>query len=108
MGAAWEKGHSQRAHWVTEFKTFPDHAIFRGVTPFKIDDGWLYKLRFVPQMKGVTPLLSTTSPKAKAPKDASEAIVAWAFERAKGGRSFTFTGCICTAASPRKVIAASW
>ena len=23
---------------------FPDHPIFRGVTPFKIDDGWLYKL----------------------------------------------------------------
>src|SRR5439155_17073153 len=29
-GAAWEKGYSQRAHWVAEFNTFPDHVIFRG------------------------------------------------------------------------------
>jgi hypothetical protein len=29
-GAAWEQGFSQRAHWVAEFKTFPDHVIFRG------------------------------------------------------------------------------
>ena len=63
FGAAWEKGFSQRAHWVADFTTFPDHPIFRGVTPFKIDDGWLFKLRFVPELKGVTPLLRTVSPK---------------------------------------------
>jgi type 1 glutamine amidotransferase len=91
-GAAWEKGFSQRAHWVTEFKSFPEHSIGRGVKPFKIDDGWLYKLRIVPNLQGVTPLLSTVSPKAKSPQDASEAIVAWAYERAGKGRSFTFTG----------------
>ena len=44
-GAAWEKGHSARAHWITEFTTFPDHPICRGVKSFKIDDGWLNKLR---------------------------------------------------------------
>jgi hypothetical protein len=88
-GAAWEKGYSQRAHWVAEFKTFPSHPVCRGVTPFKIDDGWLYKLRFVPGMKGVTPLLRT----AKSGKAAGdEAIVSWAYERPGGGRSFTFTG----------------
>jgi trehalose utilization protein len=91
-GAAWEKGYSQRAHWVAEFTTFPDHAVTRGVTPFKIDDGWLYKLRFVPGMKGVTPLARTVSPKAAAKKAGDEAVVGWAFERGKG-RSFTFTGC---------------
>jgi hypothetical protein len=90
-GAAWEKGFSQRAHWVSEFKTFPDHSICRGVTSFKIDDGWLYKLRFVPGMRGVTPLLRTVSPKAPA-TPADEAIVAWAYDRPGGGRSFTFTG----------------
>jgi hypothetical protein len=91
-GAAWEKGFSQRAHWVAEFKTFPDHPVRRGVTPFKIDDGWLSKLRFVAGMKGVTPLLQTTSPKATAPEAGSVPVVSWAYERAGGGRTFVFTG----------------
>jgi len=92
-GAAWEKGYSQRAHWVAEFKSFPDHPISRGVQPFKIDDGWLTKLRFAPDKKGVTPLLRTVSPKQTGTTEASdEAIVAWAYERAGGGRSFGFTG----------------
>lgn len=30
-GAAWEKGYSQRAHWVTTFDQFGPHPIFRGV-----------------------------------------------------------------------------
>lgn len=94
-GGAFEKGFSQRAHWVHEFTAFPDHPICRGVTPFKIDDGWLTKLRFAPEKKGVTPLLRTISPKSKAKESDDEAIVAWAFERAGDGkgRSFTFTGC---------------
>lgn len=93
-GACWEKGYSQRAHWVAEFKTFPDHPVCRGVKPFKIDDGWLYKLRFVSDMKGVTPLLRTVDPKAPAGNEsANESIVGWAFERPGGGRAFSFTGC---------------
>jgi trehalose utilization protein len=93
-GAAWEKGYSQRAHWVYEFKAFPDHPIARGVKPFTIDDGWLYKLRFVPDKKGVTPLLRTVSPKTPGAKlDADDAIVSWAYDRPAGGRAFTFTGC---------------
>ena len=64
------------------------------MTPFRIDDGWLYKLRFVEGIKGITPLLSTVSPKAKsAPESDAEPIVSWIYERPGGGRSFTFTGC---------------
>ena len=82
FGAAWEKGFSQRAHWVADFKTFPDHPIFRGVTPFQIDDGWLFKLRFVPELKGVTPLLRTVSPKTPvALQSGSEDVISWAYER---------------------------
>ena len=92
MGAAWEKGHSQRAHWVTRFGTFADHPASRGVTPFQIDDGWLFKLRFVPEMKGVTPLLRTVSPKAASQELTDESIVTWLYERPNGGRSFNFTG----------------
>lgn len=91
LGGAWEKGYSIRSHWVTEFKTFPEHPITRGVKPFKIDDGFLSKVRFVPDMKGVTPLLSTVSPKAK-PGKGSDDVVAWAFERPSGARAFVFTG----------------
>jgi hypothetical protein len=94
-GGTWEKGLSQRAHWITEFKNFPEHEISRGVTPFKIDDGWLFKLRFAPELKGITPLLKTVSPKATgaAAELNNDAVVAWAFERANKSRSFTFTGC---------------
>ncbi len=93
MGAAWEKNYSIRAHWVSSFSTFPDHPIFNGVQPFTVDDGWLFKLRFVPGMKGVTPLLRTVAPKNPvARKDGTEDIVSWAYDRPGGGRSFTFTG----------------
>jgi type 1 glutamine amidotransferase len=91
-GAHWEKGYSQRAHWVAAFDTFPDHPICRGVTKFEVNDGWLWKLRFVPEMKGVTPLLRTTSPKAIGKTPEPEPVVSWAYERHRGGRSFTFTG----------------
>jgi trehalose utilization protein len=92
MGAVWEKGYSQRAHWVHEYKDFPKHPITRGVAPFKIDDGYLFKLRFAAGMKGVTPLLRTVNPKAKNAKLDETAVVSWAFERPGGGRSFAFTG----------------
>lgn len=89
-GGAWEPGYSQRAHWVAEFKEFPDHPIFRGVTPFKIDDGWLSKIRFNSDRKGLTPLLRTA--KGQTNPSGDDAIVAWAYERPGGGRSFTWTG----------------
>jgi hypothetical protein len=96
-GAAWEKGPGARAHWVAAFRSFPDHPVFRGVTPFKIDDGWLYQSRFAPGMKGVTPLLRTAPPKSPPGKETSDAaVVAWAYDRpadaGKPGRAVVFTG----------------
>jgi hypothetical protein len=92
-GAAWEKGYSARAHWVAEFKDFPDHPIFRGVKPFKIDDGWLTGLRFSEDRKRITPLLRTVNPKAKGrPRSDLDPVVAWTFNREDGGRSVAFTG----------------
>lgn len=91
-GGAWEKGTGQRAHWVAEFAKFPDHPTFRGVKPFKLDDGWLYRIRFSPGMRGVAPLLRTWNPKATAKPSEGQDVVAWAYERPEGGRSFTFTG----------------
>ena len=91
-GGVWQKGTGQRAHWVSEFKDFPDHPIFRGVAPFSIDDGWLWKNSFAEGRKGVTPLLRTKSPKDAGKTTDDDAVVAWAFDRANGGKSFTFTG----------------
>jgi type 1 glutamine amidotransferase len=92
-GAHWQKGHSLRAHWVAKFETFPDHPVMRGVTPFEIDDGWLWKVRFANEMKGVTPLLRTVNPKDPPGKTSEpDSTIAWAYDRSGGGKSFTFTG----------------
>jgi trehalose utilization protein len=91
-GGAWEKGTGARAHWVHEFDTFPDHPATRGVTAFKIDDGYLFKNTFVPELKGVTPLLRTWNPKATDKPTGAQDVVAWAYERPEGGRAFSFTG----------------
>lgn len=92
-GGSWEAPAGQRAHWVHTFKTFPDHSVCRGVKPFTIDDGWLYKNRFVEGKAGVTPILRTVNPKGKDSEADDGAIVAWAYDRPGGkGRSFTFTG----------------
>ncbi len=91
LGATFKNGSSKRAHWVQELKTFPEHPITRGVTPFSIDDGFLWKLDFVADRKGVTPLMSAIGPKDTTTKP-EESVVAWAYERENGGRSFTFSG----------------
>ncbi len=85
-----------RGHWDEAFDTFVDHPITRGVEPFKLNDGWILKLTFVPGMKGVTPLLRTTRLAPKAPADQKPDgipnIVSWAYDRPDGGRSFVLTG----------------
>ena len=92
LGATFKNGHSKRAHWVHDFKAFPDHPITRGVKPFQIDDGFLWKLDFIDERRGfVWPLLSAIGPKDMETQP-KESRVAWAFERETGGRSFTFTG----------------
>ena len=76
----------------------PDHPITRGVGPFSIQDEWYYNIRFEPEMKGITPILKATppdntrgTPEAKK-HPGREEILAWAYDRANGGRSFGFTG----------------
>lgn len=100
LGAVWRFDIGSRGHWDMEFSRFPDHPVVRGVKPFAAPgDGWLYNLHFAPDMKGVTPLLtgqvpdkSRTTPDAKSHNGRAE-IIAWAYERANGGRSVGFTGC---------------
>lgn len=91
-GGVWAKDGGQRAHWVHEFKQFPDHPITRGVGSFKIDDGWLTHLKFADESKKITPLLRTANPKAADKFKGDDDVVAWAYDRPTGGRAFTFTG----------------
>ncbi len=98
LGGYYETGFSINPHWKADFKRMPEHPITRGVKPFTIGDEWYYNIRFAPESKGVTPILEAVPPDgtrgtaaAKEHPGRSE-IVAWAFERAGGGRSFGFTG----------------
>jgi type 1 glutamine amidotransferase len=98
LGGYYETGYSINPHWEADFKSMPQHAITRGVKPFDIRDEWYFNIRFAPESKEVTPILKATppdnvrgTPAAKEHPGRSE-IVAWAFERPNGGRSFGFTG----------------
>jgi hypothetical protein len=97
LGAVYDaKSGGARGHWDESFDSFPTHPVTRGVGPFKVNDGWILKLRFVPEMRGITPILRTTklSPKDKGdkPNTTSDYIVCWTYDRPDGGRSFVLTG----------------
>jgi type 1 glutamine amidotransferase len=98
LGGYYETGYSINPHWKANFKTLPNHPITRGVKPFNIQDEWYYNMRFPDDMKGVTPILKATPPDNTRRTEAAkshpgrEEILAWAFERSDGGRSFGFTG----------------
>lgn len=94
-GGVWQQAGGRRAHWVARFDAFPAHPVFNGVTPFTIDDGWLWNNKFAPLPggAGLTPLLRTVGPRDNGQTTPEGAVVAWAFERPEGGgRSFAFTG----------------
>jgi hypothetical protein len=98
LGAVWQKDTGCRGHWDMDFNDIPTHPITRGVAAFHVPfpDGWLYNLQFAP---GIVPLLAGQVPdKSRTTEDAKShmgrpEVMAWAFERPGGGRSFAFTGC---------------
>ena len=61
-------------------------------------DEWYYNMRFKDDMKGVTPILTAIPPdNTRGTKAAKEhpgrpEHMAWAYDRADGGRGFGFTG----------------
>ena len=65
----------------------PAHPITRGVQPFALKEEFYFNIRFRENDARLTPILvkDTTG-------DARENCVAWAVERAEGGRGFGFTG----------------
>ncbi len=109
MGGFCDLNWSVNPHWKPAFDSFPDHPISRGLTPFNLNDEWYYHMRFVPELKGVTPILSAlpgseTLKRPDGARSGNPAVrkavangekqhVAWAYERPDGkGRGFGFTG----------------
>ncbi|MBC8094316.1 MAG: ThuA domain-containing protein, partial [Akkermansiaceae bacterium] len=108
IGGCFEVNWSVNPFWEADFTKLPDHPIANGVKPFKIEDEWYYHMRFTPDMRGVTPILTgrptaetLTRPDGphsgnpdvrKAVANGEPQPVAWAFEDADGRRGFGFTG----------------
>ncbi|WP_437186974.1 PVC-type heme-binding CxxCH protein [Planctomicrobium sp. SH668] len=110
IGGYFEPHWSVNPHWTATFDRFPDHPISRGVRPFEINDEWYYHMRFVPEMKGVTPILTALPPRESLNREdgphsnnpaVREAVLVreepqhmgWAYDREDGkGRGFGFTG----------------
>lgn len=106
IGGAYEQYWSVNPHWEAAFQKFPDHPVSRGLRPFKIADEWYYHMRFVEEMKGVTPILSAVPPESTrqrpdGPHSGNPEVrartgmpetVGWVYERPGGGRGFGFTG----------------
>ncbi|HKI38667.1 MAG TPA: ThuA domain-containing protein [Gemmataceae bacterium] len=111
LGGYFETFWSVNPWWTPDFKELPKHEVTRGVKPFTINDEWYYHMRFVEEMKGVTPILVALPPKntiqGEGKKSSSHGgnpavweevsagkkqVMAWAYERPEGARGFGFTG----------------
>ncbi len=88
LGGYYETGYSTNPHNDVFMATKEGHPITRGVKPFQALDEWYYRIRFRPDDKRVTPILTTMLPKENPKLE----ICGWATEREHGGRSFGFTG----------------
>ena len=108
IGGYFETFWSVNPWWTPRYEKFPDHPVARGITPFSVHDEWYYHMRFVDDMKGLTPILTDVPPletvnetassrkgNADVFRNVSEQIpqhMAWAYDRPDGGRGFGFTG----------------
>jgi type 1 glutamine amidotransferase len=108
LGAYFEPFWSVNPFWTPDFKPLPKHPITNGVRPFSTTDEWYFHMRFRDGMQGITPILTAIAPPETINREDSShggnpAVraevaakvpqhVAWATERADGGRGFGFTG----------------
>jgi putative membrane-bound dehydrogenase-like protein len=116
IGGYFEAHWSVNPHWAANYMKFPKHPTTRGVKPFSVHDEWYYHMRFRPDMKGVTPILTDLPPSSTLVREdgslarpdnahnnnphVRESVLvrkepqhmAWASENEGGGRGFGFTG----------------
>jgi type 1 glutamine amidotransferase len=108
LGGYFETDWSVNPYWTANFKQLPQHPVTNGVRPFGTDDEWYFHMRFKDGMTGITPLLSDVPPESTLNRgdgshEGNPAVraevaaktpqhLAWATQRADGGRGFGFTG----------------
>jgi type 1 glutamine amidotransferase len=104
MGGFYDPRTSTNPHWDATIRSLPKHPVANGVKPFTIRDEWYYNMHWVGDVtdvkdaKGVTPILQAVPPDdTRRTADAKKypgrlETMAWAYERADGGRGFGFTG----------------
>ncbi len=90
----YQSGPGER-HWFSKIGTHktiarpgtPNHPVCRGLAPFELQEEYYYNLRFAPDDKRRSPILVTDIPGEEDPQ-----VVAYAVDRADGGRGFGFSG----------------
>ena len=104
MGGFYDARVSTNPHWDATIRSLPKHPTTRGVKPFTLRDEWYFNMRWVGdstdvrEARGVVPILQAVPPDAvRGTADARKypgrlETLAWAYERAGGGRGFGFTG----------------
>jgi len=98
IGGFYERDYSINPHWTATFESLPEHPITRGVRPFTLNDEWYFNMRFPLDAGAVQAILRATPPDDKRGTPAAKEfpgrseVLAWAIERADGGRGFGFTG----------------
>jgi type 1 glutamine amidotransferase len=89
LGGHYEGGYSRNPMNDAQLtQAAPKHPISAGWQSFALKDEWYYRIRFRPEDKRFTPILTTMLPKDAPLRE----TVAWVVERADGGRGFGFTG----------------
>jgi type 1 glutamine amidotransferase len=82
-------------HWYSKIQTVtapcspasPGHPIARGLGPFDLKEEFYYNIRFRDDDPRLSPILT-----ARIPGEPRAQVVAWAVQRADGGRGFGYTG----------------
>ncbi len=92
IGAFYSPALSGRGHWDSKHTMFPKHPVTRGVVPWEINDGWLNGFKFPDGLAGITPLVWSGKEYLGTREGGDRDIVAWTYDRADGGRSFSFSG----------------
>ena len=89
IGGYYETGYSRNPiNEIPLTRAAPKHPVSRGWANFQTRDEWYYNIRFKPDDKEVTPILTAQLP----PDNPALQTVAWAKERKDGGRGFGCTG----------------
>ncbi len=108
LGGYFAVDWSVNPTWTPNAPRVADHPVGRGVQPFELKDEWYYHMRFRPDMKGVTPVLSAHPPagtlaEKDGPRRGNPALrkeladgvvqhLAWVSVNEGGSRGFGFTG----------------